>query len=49
MSVFMYFGTSLFAAQYLVPQEEYLDKETFPHLPGEEIYSQSKATLTKNY
>ena len=35
LSVFLYFGTSLFAAQYLIPQEEYLDRETFPHLPGD--------------
>ncbi len=30
----MYFATSLFGAQYLVPQDTYVDNSTFPHLSG---------------
>jgi len=32
ISVFLYFASSLFGAQYLQPQDENLDKDTFPHL-----------------
>ena len=33
-SVFAYFFFSLFGAQYLIPQEEMLDKKTFPNITG---------------